>query len=81
MQLIEVTDALLADRFIEVNVRLNKQDPNYIRPLNLDIHAVFDPKKNKALRHSEIARWILKDDKGGLIGRIAAFVNKKYKTK
>jgi hypothetical protein len=81
MQLIEVTDKQSAKEFIEVNVLLNKNDPNYIRPLDKDIQQVFDPTKNKAFRHGEATRWILKDDEGNLIGRIAAFVNKKYKSK
>jgi hypothetical protein len=81
MQLIEVTDDSLARQFVEVNVLINRNDPNYIRPLDKDIHAVFDPQKNKALRNAEITRWILKDEDGNLIGRIAAFVNKKYRTK
>jgi hypothetical protein len=81
MQLIEVTDKSLAKQFIEVNVLINKNDPDYIRPLDKDIHNVFDPARNKALRQAEITRWILKDHEGRLIGRIAAFVNKKYRSK
>lgn len=81
MQLIEVTDAATAKDFLLVNVEINKKDPNYIRPLDKDINETFDPKKNKTYRHGEAARWILKDDNGKLIGRIAAFVNKKYKNK
>ena len=81
MQLIEVTEKSHKRQFIQVNVLINKNDPNYIRPLDKDINNVFDPRKNKALRHSEITRWILTDNDGNLIGRIAAFVNKKYKTR
>lgn len=81
MKIIEVTNARLAKDFIEVNVIINKSDPNYVRPLDKDIDEVFDKKKNKAFRFGEAIRWILKNDKGELIGRIAAFVNKKYKTK
>jgi GNAT superfamily N-acetyltransferase len=81
MQLIEVTDKKTADDFIRVNVLLNKANPNYIRPLDKDINDVFDPKKNKSFRFGTITRWILKKEDGELIGRIAAFVNKKYKTK
>jgi hypothetical protein len=62
-------------------VEINKGNPNYIRPLEKDIHDVFNPKKNKAFRHGEAIRWILKDDAGKLIGRVAAFTNKKYKHK
>lgn len=81
MQLTEVTNKQLARTFIRVNVELYKDDPNYIRPLDKDVEDVFDPKKNKAFRFGEATRWILQDNQGRLIGRIAAFVNKKYKTK
>jgi len=81
MQLIQVSDKATVNDFIQVNVFLNDKDPGYIRPLDKDIHEVFNPEKNKAFRHGECARWILKDEEGRLSGRIAAFVNKKYKTK
>lgn len=81
MQLIEITTPRLARDFIAVNVELNKNNPHYIRPLDKDIREVFDPKKNKTFRFGEVTRWILKDDKGDFIGRIAAFTNKKYKNK
>ncbi|HPH32944.1 MAG TPA: hypothetical protein PLB49_13880, partial [Chitinophagaceae bacterium] len=81
MQLIEVNSPKLANEFILVNVEINKHVPAYIRPLDKDIHDIFDPKKNKAYRFGETNRWILKDDNGKLIGRIAAYVNKKYRTK
>ena len=81
MQLIEVVNKKTAKEFIEVNVLINKNDPNYIQPLDKDINDVFDQKKNKTFRHGEVIRWILKTDEGKLIGRIAAFTNKKYRTK
>lgn len=81
MQLLEVTTPQLAKEFLRVNITINKNDPNYIQPLDKDINDVFDKKKNKAFRHGEVTRWILKDSKGRLIGRIAAFINKKYKNK
>ncbi|HEX6192677.1 MAG TPA: hypothetical protein VFZ42_09940, partial [Chitinophagaceae bacterium] len=81
MQLIEVKTEQDASDFIRVNVEINKKDPNYIQPLEKDIREVFDPKKNKTFRHGEVVRWILKDAEGRLRGRVAAFVNKKYKNK
>jgi hypothetical protein len=80
MQLIQVEDQARAREFIRVNVEIMGKVPGYIRPLDKDIDQVFDPKINKAFRHGEAARWILKDDKGLLLGRIAAFVNKRYKS-
>ena len=81
MKLIEVTNKKLSKDFILVNVEINKNDPNYIRPLDKDINDVFNPKKNKAFRQGEAIRWVLKDKDENLIGRIAAFTNKKYKNK
>ncbi len=81
MQLIEVTDRRLAGEFLEVSPAINGHDPNYIQPLDKDVNEVFDPALNRALRHSQITRWILKDGEGRLLGRIAAFVNKRYRSK
>ena len=81
MQLTEVTDAKGAKDFIAVNVMVNKGNPAYIRPLDKDINDVFDEKKNKAFRQGTVKRWLLRDGDGNLIGRIAAFTNKRYKNK
>src|SRR5437868_13117779 len=81
MKLVEVTSALLSNAFIRVNVLINRDNPNYIRPLDTDINSVFDPKKNKTFRHGQVARWILQNEDDEPIGRIAPFVNKKYKNK
>jgi hypothetical protein len=67
--------------FISVHVLRNQSDPHWIRPLDNDIRQVFDPKQNKAFRFGEVCRWLLVDDHDELLGRIAAFVNKKYKNK
>lgn len=81
MQIIPVNDEAGGKLFIQVPLSIYKNDPNWIRPLDKDINEVFDKSKNKAFRFGEIIRWVLKDDAGRLIGRIAAFVNKKYKNK
>lgn len=81
MHIIEVTNAGLSAAFIEVNAMLYKTDENYIRPLDKDVEEVFDPAKNKAFRDGKVIRWLLKDDAGNYIGRIAAFVLSKYKNK
>jgi hypothetical protein len=77
----EVSDKKGSQDFLMVNVEINKGNPEYIRPLDKDINLVFDPAKNKAFRFGEVIRWILRDDKGKKIGRIAAFMNKRYKNK
>ena len=81
LQLTEVKTAADEALFLRVNVLLNEGDPSYIQPLDKDIREVFDPKKNKTFRHGEAVRWILRGPGGRLLGRVAAFVNKKYKNK
>jgi hypothetical protein len=81
LNIVEVTTPQLAKFFLQVPVQLYKGDPNWIRPLDKDINDVFDEKKNKAFRFGKCIRWVLKDEKGRAAGRIAAFINKKYKNK
>ncbi len=81
MQLFRVSDKLSAKEFLRVPLIIYRDDPDFIQPLDKDVNDVFDPKKNKAFRFGECARWILKNQQGDLIGRIAAFVNKKYRNK
>ena len=81
MQLSLVSDTASAREFLKVPLIIYKDDPNFIQPLDKDIQDIFDTKKNKAFRFGECQRWILKHEDGNLIGRIAAFVYKKYRNK
>lgn len=81
MHLAEVNDKKTAREFILVNADLNKKNPAYIRPLDKDINDVFDSGKNKTFRFGSVKRWLLKNNEGSTVGRIAAFTNKKYKNK
>jgi hypothetical protein len=81
MEIREVTNAELEHEFIRVNARLYANDPNYIRPLDKDILEVFDEKKNKLLVAGKARRWLLKDDRKGYVGRIAAFYHPHYRNK
>lgn len=77
MQLVEVSDSKTSKEFLYLPIGLYKNEPHWIRPLDKDVNGVFDPEKNKTFRNGECARWILKDDSGITIGRIAAMINKK----
>ena len=81
MQILPVIDSEGSKLFLKVPLILYANDANWIRPLDKDIKDVFDEKKNKAFRFGKTYRWILKNEEGELIGRIAAFINKKYKNK
>jgi hypothetical protein len=81
MQLKEVGDKQTRTQFLELPVKLYQGEPNWIRPLDQDVESVFDQKKNKFFRHGEAIRWILLDDTGQTIGRVAAFINRKLANK
>lgn len=80
MEIILVEDKRTEESFLKLPKFIYKNDSNWIQPLDKDVKAVFDPQKNKAYRFGEAKRWLLKKD-GLVIGRIAAFINKKYKNK
>jgi len=75
MQLLEVVDKKTKKQFHKVPHIIYKNDPNWAAPLQGMVEGIFDPKKNKTFRNGKAIRWILVDDKGNLIGRIAAFIN------
>lgn len=77
MQIIEVTDKRTQKEFLQLPVRLYKNEQNWIRPLDKDIEKVFDPTKNKYFEHGECTRWILVNDQKETIGRVAAFIDRK----
>lgn len=61
--------------FLEFPARLYKNDPNYVRPLDEDVEQVFDASRNRYYKAENCKRWLLKDNHGRTIGRIAAFIN------
>jgi hypothetical protein len=73
MKCIEVTDRKTREAFHRVPRILYKNDKNWICPLEMEIENIFNPQKNQCFKHGNAIRWILKDDMGALIGRIAAF--------
>ena len=81
MKLVEVNDKSTEKQFLLLPVRLYKHEKNWIRPLDKDIKAVFDPAKNKNYKQGEAIRWILLNDSNEVIGRIAAFYIKKDREK
>lgn len=78
MQLIEVKDKNTVKEFLEINAKINSINPAYIRPIDNEVNDVFDASKNKSFKYGEAKRWLLKNDQGETIGRIAAFISTKY---
>ncbi|GCC51254.1 hypothetical protein SanaruYs_14750 [Chryseotalea sanaruensis] len=81
MRIIEVTTQAHIRAFLDFPVSLYKNHHGWIRPLDNDIEAVFDKKKNKTFQHGQCIRWIVEDEAGAVVGRVAAFVNDKTTNK
>lgn len=77
MRLIEIKDKITESKFIDLPRDLYKNDPDFICPLDEDIKAIFNPALNSYFNHGECCRWILENENGKIIGRIAAFFNTK----
>lgn len=71
----EVLNKNQAREFLEVPKILYKEDDNWVCPLDVEIEGIFNPESNICFKHGVANRWILKDDDGRLIGRIAAFID------
>lgn len=78
MTLTEVICKATTKDFHQVPEVIYRDHSNYIPHLKQDIEKTFDVKINKALRDGKAIRWVLRNEEGALIGRIAAFVNQKY---
>lgn len=81
MQIIPVLDKTATELFFKVPLSIYRNDPNWIKPLDKDVQEIFDVEKNKMFRFGKLFRWVLLNDQNKPVGRIAAFVNKKYKNK
>lgn len=77
MKIIPVNDASTTYKFLNVVRSLYQKQKAYIRPLDQDVEKVFDKDKNPFFKHGDCIRWVLVDQKGKAIGRIAAFINEK----
>ncbi|MBL7847593.1 MAG: hypothetical protein JNL40_09010 [Cyclobacteriaceae bacterium] len=77
MEIVEVKNPAERREFLQLPVRLYRDVPQWIRPLDKDVEQVFDPELNKSFREGECSRWILRDEGGKTIGRVAAFVLKR----
>lgn len=77
MNVIPVKDERTERLFVTMPLPLYRNDPNYIRPFDEDVLSVFNPAKNPRLQEGECARWLLLNESGEPIGRIAAFYDRK----
>ena len=77
MQITTVSGKRSRKDFLATARFIYKDDKNWICPLDQDIENIFDSSKNPFFQHGKCTRWLLQDDNGNYIGRIAAFINDK----
>lgn len=77
MKLIEVNNKKTAKQFLDVARILYKDDENWVCPLDSSIESIFNRAVNPFYSHGDTIRWILVDEHGKLIGRVAAFIDEK----
>lgn len=75
MKFIAVKNTEEIRAFHQVPRIIYKNDPNWIPHIESDIEKVFNPDKNKLFAQGKAIRWVLRNEKGELVGRIAAFIN------
>ncbi len=75
MFITEVRDNKTKEQFHRVPHLIYKNDKNWACPLEGMTENIFTPEKNPSFKNGDAIRWILTDDSGNLIGRIAAFYN------
>lgn len=76
MKIKEVYDRKSQKDFLRLPKVLYRDDPTWVCPLDKEIESIFDPRKNDFFNHGELARFLLKDDHGKTIGRIAVFIDR-----
>ncbi len=75
MQLVEVIEKNAKKAFHKIPHLIYRDDPNWACPLEGMVEDIFNPDKNPSFKNGKAVRWVLKNDDGKLIGRIAAFIN------
>ena len=63
--------------FIRFPHRLYQDDPNYVPLPNMQLRSFLNPRHNAFFQHSE-AKYYLAYEKGQLVGRIAAILNRNH---
>ena len=72
----EVTTPAVEREWLNLPKRIYKGNRNWVCPLDVDVLEVFDPQRNELFADGEAIRWVVRDARGEVVGRIAAFYNR-----
>jgi hypothetical protein len=74
VEIIPVASKAELERFIQVPMRLNAGDPNWIAPLMFERREALSPKHNPFFEHADYQFWLARKD-GRDVGRISAQID------
>lgn len=74
-----VLNAVDIRAFYQFNRDLYANDEEYVSHIDQDIEAIFSPKTNSEYDQGNAKRWLAFDEKNKIVGKIAAFYNRKTK--
>ena len=77
MKIVEISSQSDIQRFHKLPFLIYQNDPNWIPHIQQEVEVVFNPKRNKYFEDGSAARFILEDEHGKIIGRVAAFIDGK----
>ncbi len=75
--LVVVNNKNLIKEFLNFPATIYVSDKNWVRPLDDEIEKMFDRSKNKLFKTGAAVRWLLYDAAGKVVGRMAAFFDKR----
>ena len=78
MEVEEVRDRKGLIGFITMAKRLYKDDPNWVSPLVVDQLRFFDKERNPFFKHADTSFFVVRDEVGRIVGRIAATVDHRH---
>ncbi len=79
MEIVPVATKSELERFIQVPMRINAGDPNYIAPLMFERREALSAKHNPFFLHADVQFWLARKD-GRDVGRISAQIDHLAKT-
>lgn len=74
MPIVPATTPAHRAAFLSLPRSLYADDPNWVGPLDQELRALFDPRKNPHFQEGEAQWWVAYTPQGKPVGRIAAFV-------
>ncbi len=75
IKVVKITNSKQMDAFVQLPKELYAGNPCYVPDMNSDIRDMFNPKKNTALKHTDIQAFLAyRDDR--VVGRIAGIINR-----